>query len=92
MHHRNWAVADNPSYLEHSPLTDGWDIFRKEIEMTTKKDVARQRRVQKEVDGRDASKGSGGSKPPMQAGAREYPVPPFPKQHQPKPGDERRLE
>jgi NAD(P)-dependent dehydrogenase (short-subunit alcohol dehydrogenase family) len=63
-----------------------------EIEMTAKNEVARQRKVQKEVDGRDARKGSGGSKPPMQAGAREYPVPPFPKQHQPKPGDERRLD
>ena len=28
----------------------------------------------------------------MQAGARLYPVPPFPKQHQPKPGEEFRLE
>lgn len=60
--------------------------------MTTKTEAARQRKVQKEVDGRDARKSRGGSKPPMQAGAREYPVPPFPKQHQPKPGDERRLD
>ena len=28
----------------------------------------------------------------MQAGAREYPEPPFPKQHQPKPGQEAQLE
>jgi NAD(P)-dependent dehydrogenase (short-subunit alcohol dehydrogenase family) len=28
----------------------------------------------------------------MQAGAREYPAPPFPRQHQPKPGAEHRLE
>lgn len=28
----------------------------------------------------------------MQAGARFYPVPPFPKQHQPKPGEEARLD
>ena len=28
----------------------------------------------------------------MQAGAREYPAPPFPPQHQPKPGDEARLD
>ncbi len=28
----------------------------------------------------------------MQAGAREYPVPPFPEQHQAKPGEEARLE
>jgi NAD(P)-dependent dehydrogenase (short-subunit alcohol dehydrogenase family) len=28
----------------------------------------------------------------MQAGAREYPVPPFPEQHQVKPGEERRLD
>lgn len=29
---------------------------------------------------------------PMQAGAREYPVPPFPRQHQAKPGEERMLD
>ncbi|MDZ4690743.1 MAG: short-chain dehydrogenase, partial [Terricaulis sp.] len=28
----------------------------------------------------------------VQAGARRYPEPPFPPQHQPKPGDESRLE
>jgi NAD(P)-dependent dehydrogenase (short-subunit alcohol dehydrogenase family) len=31
-------------------------------------------------------------KKPMQAGARQYPAPPFPKQHQPKPGSEARLD
>jgi NAD(P)-dependent dehydrogenase (short-subunit alcohol dehydrogenase family) len=29
---------------------------------------------------------------PMQAGARDYPVPPFPRQHQSKPGEERKLD
>src|SRR5690606_35802002 len=51
---------------------------------------ARQRQVQAEVDRSDAG-------PPevdgaMQAGARRYPVPPFPAQHQGKPGSEAILE
>ena len=60
--------------------------------------VHRQRRVQKQVDRDDARrKGAkpaprpGGEKP-MQAGARKYPAPPFPKQHQPKPGKEAALD
>lgn len=41
-------------------------------------------------DGTTASENSDGGA--MQAGARPYPVPPFPKQHQPKPGDEAALD
>ncbi len=54
--------------------------------------VRQQRRIQEQVDRADAgsSKKSGDSA--MQAGARAYPVPPFPEQHQPKPGSEAALE
>lgn len=53
----------------------------------------RQRDIQEQVDAND-NKGEGkksGAKA-MQAGDREYPVPPFPKQHQKKPGDEAALD
>jgi hypothetical protein len=53
--------------------------------------VARQRRIQKEVAKADKKKRRGADKP-MQAGARRYPVPPLPKQHQPKPGSEAGLD
>lgn len=63
---------------------------------TSKMTVARQRGIQKQVAGADrrqkikkAAKGEEGA---MQAGARKYPEPPFPKQHQPKPGAETRLD
>ncbi len=56
------------------------------------KTVAKQRRIQKGVDARDSARPSKPSKSKaMQAGAREYPVPPFPKQHHPKPGIERQI-
>src|SRR5688572_21163110 len=45
--------------------------------------------------GIDAKASPGGEKPKekaVQAGAREYPAPPFPKQHQTKPGDEAALD
>ncbi len=51
----------------------------------------RQRDVQKEVAAHDRE-GAPHAEGAMQAGARVYPVPPFPKQHQPKPGAERHLE
>lgn len=69
--------------------------------------VAAQRRVQEEMaradrrddqadKGEDAGGDAGGDAGEdagaMQAGARDYPVPPFPEQHQPKPGEERRLD
>lgn len=57
--------------------------------------VAAQRRIQGEVaraDRREAGDGDGDGEGAMQAGARRYPVPPFPEQHQPKPGDEARLD
>ena len=55
------------------------------------REAAKQRTVQKKVDADDRRKQQ--SKPkPMQAGARKYPVPPFPKQHHPKPGMEHAIE
>ena len=53
--------------------------------------VARQKAIQKEVasDDAEAPKRRSGA---MQAGARKYPEPPFPPQHQPKPGKEALLE
>jgi len=63
--------------------------------------VDRQRRVQKKVDRDDARRkgakaaskaAKGGREKAMQAGAREYPAPPFPKQHQAKPGKEAALD
>ena len=53
--------------------------------------VKTQRAIQDEVASDDRAGGTEG-KAAMQAGAREYPVPPFPKQHQPKPGSEARLD
>jgi NAD(P)-dependent dehydrogenase (short-subunit alcohol dehydrogenase family) len=54
----------------------------------------KQRDIQAEVAKADARhKTEKSSKPKaMQAGARPYPVPPFPKQHQPKPGAEYKLD
>jgi NAD(P)-dependent dehydrogenase (short-subunit alcohol dehydrogenase family) len=56
--------------------------------------VREQRSVQAEVAEADRAKGrgKGGDEVPKQAGARAYPVPPFPKQHQRKPGDESALD
>jgi len=60
---------------------------------TSKETVAKQRRIQKGVDARDRARPPKPAKPkPMQAGARRYPEPPFPKQHHPKPGIERRID
>lgn len=53
--------------------------------------AAKQRDIQEDVAKADRK---GGSQEPeaMQAGARLYPVPPFPRQHQPKPGLEAELD
>ena len=54
-------------------------------------EAQKQRKIQKKVDADDRRKSP--SKPkPMQAGARKYPVPPFPKQHHTKPGMEHEIE
>ncbi|MBN9073857.1 MAG: SDR family oxidoreductase [Rhizobiales bacterium] len=54
--------------------------------------VERQRAVQEKVDADDKAERKPSQKTPMQAGARIYPAPPFPKQHHAKPGKEARIE
>ena len=55
--------------------------------------AAEHRKIQREIDEKDKSgKDEGKKKGAMQAGARKYPEPPFPEQHQPKPGSEELLE
>jgi hypothetical protein len=55
--------------------------------------AARQRAIQAKTDARDARKKDNGHREEVpQTGARPYPVPPFPKQHQAKPGTEAALE
>src|ERR1051326_4406495 len=63
---------------------------RKENPMLTKtsKAVRKQRSVQRKVDADDRNKAKAKPDAAMQAGARLYPEPPFPKQHHPKPGEE----
>ncbi|MGQ3039072.1 MAG: SDR family oxidoreductase [Brevundimonas sp.] len=51
-----------------------------------------ERRIQAEIDAKDAQAGGGSESGAVQAGARRYPEPPFPKQHQTKPGDEAALD
>ena len=55
--------------------------------MSTQAEVKKQRSIQRKVDADDREK-KAGNENAMQAGARFYPVPPFPKQHLPKPGHE----
>lgn len=55
-------------------------------------EVSKQQSIQEQVDNADAARSEHSSQEVMQAGARLYPVPPFPRQHQPKPGDEATLE
>lgn len=56
-------------------------------------EVRRQRTLQARIDRIDANRspGSGDSSAAMQAGARPYPEPPLPRQHQRKPGSEAAL-
>ncbi|QND60641.1 SDR family oxidoreductase [Mesorhizobium huakuii] len=48
----------------------------------------KQQRIQRQVDSDDRAKPKSKPTGAMQAGARRYPAPPFPKQHHPKPGNE----
>lgn len=54
--------------------------------------VAKQHRIQSQVNRADAQRPEDGEAGAMQAGARPYPAPPFPAQHQAKPGDEQALD
>jgi NAD(P)-dependent dehydrogenase (short-subunit alcohol dehydrogenase family) len=61
--------------------------------MSSSATVKRQRAIQREVAQDDANKPKRKSQNgAIQAGARDYPEPPFPKQHQPKPGREAALD
>src|SRR5690606_13861079 len=53
--------------------------------------AGQERRIQAGIDGRSSSP-EGGEDGAVQAGARRYPEPPFPEQHQRKPGEEFRLD
>lgn len=57
----------------------------------TASEVKKQRSIQKKVDAADRRKPVVKPKP-TQAGARKYPVPPFPKEHHPKPGMEHEID
>ena len=51
-----------------------------------------ERAIQRDIDAKDQASGDDTSSGAVQAGARPYPEPPFPKQHQTKPGDEAALD
>jgi NAD(P)-dependent dehydrogenase (short-subunit alcohol dehydrogenase family) len=58
-----------------------------------RKALAGERAIQRKIDSKARSNGrKRRSKAVPQTGQRRYPVPPFPKQHQPKPGMENRLD
>ena len=59
---------------------------------STEGTVERQRKIQAEIAAADSKAGGGSSEGAMQAGARNYPEPPFPPQHQQKPGSEADLD
>ena len=52
----------------------------------------RQRKIQEQVAKAETNRSKREPKQAMQAGARTYPAPPFPRQHQSKPGREARLD
>ena len=63
------------------------------LKQDTSREADKQRSIQKEVAADDRKAGSKAKKPSaMQAGARNIPEPPFPRQHQAKPGHETKLE
>src|SRR5438045_7862508 len=66
---------------------------RATMEKSSGRTAAQQRRIQSKIDESDRAQAK---KPddeqPMQAGARRYPELPFPRQHQPKPGHEYKLD
>jgi NAD(P)-dependent dehydrogenase (short-subunit alcohol dehydrogenase family) len=59
--------------------------------MTVQKAAARQRNIQAQVAKAEKRHTKKPAERPMQAGARRYPAPPFPKQHHSKPGLETRI-
>jgi NAD(P)-dependent dehydrogenase (short-subunit alcohol dehydrogenase family) len=66
-----------------------------EAEQAGDRTAEKQRRIQDQVEAADAKEGTAAREErsfAMQAGAREYPAPPLPAQHQDKPGSEADLE
>ncbi len=51
-----------------------------------------EREIQAGIDAKQGEGGGSGDDGAVQAGARKYPEPPFPEQHQPKPGEEAALD
>jgi NAD(P)-dependent dehydrogenase (short-subunit alcohol dehydrogenase family) len=66
------------------------DKFARDAERTAQDERSIQRKID-ELEQSQPKKGKGDEKP-KQAGAREYPTPPLPKQHQAKPGSEAALD
>ena len=62
------------------------------MENKPKRTASRQRVLQEEMRKKEKAASSPDEGSVMQAGARPYPVPPFPQQHQAKPGDERKVD
>src|SRR5436190_4453688 len=60
--------------------------------MIARNTAGRQRRIQDQVAKADKARPKEKPKEAMQSGARSYPSPPFPKQHQRKPGSEANLD
>lgn len=60
--------------------------------MSTKSALRRQREIQKQIAHADKKHPKENAGQAMQAGARKYPAPPFPRQHQSKPGSEAALD
>ena len=58
--------------------------------MSSSSAVKKQKDIQQEVAASDSNSAGGKPETAMQAGARRYPEPPFPKQHQPKPASRKR--
>ena len=66
---------------------------RETFETRADRVAANERKIQAGIDAGGGSKGSGGGQGgAVQAGARRYPEPPFPEQHQTKPGNEAALD
>jgi NAD(P)-dependent dehydrogenase (short-subunit alcohol dehydrogenase family) len=61
-------------------------------ESETAEETRKQKSIQRGIDAKDQSKTRGKAKGAMQAGARRYPEPPFPEQHQAKPGHETKVD
>ena len=82
----------NDEKTQNPPTQDA--RYREQGEQTARE----QRQIQDEIDGREPAQGESepqaqqGGQGAVQAGARRYPEPPLPEQHQEKPGQEHALE